>query len=148
MTAPSTWGEAVRQAAWPDVAAVLVIICASEFARPADDDPITIDLYRRAFERLRQLEPIAVSWRLHIVAPDLRDPDDGPAAHVWQERPNDNEDGELYPGGITHWAPYLSPWPEWLGATLVAPEDYSAAEIVAHGLAELTWGGFAPEGDA
>lgn len=57
-------------------------------------------------------------------------------ADVYAEHPEDPE---------IRWAPYVLPWTEWLGARVIAPAHMPVAAVVAHGMAELTWGGWHPD---
>lgn len=143
MSPKSTWGQAVQSSQWEDVAAVLGAICAHEFTRPPEDpDPITLDMYHEVWEQLRALAPEHHSWVLHIEGPDecgdprrlySKQPDE--PADVYAEDPEDPE---------IRWAPYVLPWTEWLGARVIAPAHMPVAAVVAHGMAELTWGGWHP----
>lgn len=126
MARPVTFGEYLQRAQWPGVAAILQQAYPEDFTEAG----FTLDDYRALFERFRQVAPVASDLTICL---EWVIEDDAQVMDVFGRYPEDPH---------IRWAiEVFVPAEEWVGAAVEAPQGMTAEEIVAHALAEWTWGG-------
>ncbi len=117
----------------------------------------SIEGYRRVFDSLRKLKPAASTMRLVVHQTFREELDDAPFAQVSGRNGTRNRDqadfkhlGQSadpdYADAETNFSLAFEPWEQWLGME-IDPQtlrDYTAPQIVAHCLWEMTFHGFEP----
>lgn len=120
-----TFGQILEETAWPQVWEQLQKL----YSLPAEGEPA----YKRAFEEMRGLESVPEKLKIEIKE---YDPESDKSSGCRFGVSGSDEDG----GGDISFVP----WKKWKGMEILPDtlERFSAAEIAAHCLEEMTFCGF------
>ena len=104
------------------------------------DHESELEGYHQVFKKLKTLKPTSSKYQLHI---ELVYSEHAGEFHIEVKRLTPSEDGS----GISPFAIEFIPWAEWLGMELDEDtlKEFSAFDIVAHCLYEMTFLGFTQE---